>query len=242
MAPNTTRNAGRQLLITRNRLKTETDTSKMTLLRRREADLLLELGQKDHAVAVATSLAEANPEGSSDRAYLADVLARACYWKIAEEEFTLAHSLCMAAGKQQKAFSLAAGPLFLLAESRGDYSRCMNVAPLDILRNRALRQMGEKPEKTSLPLQSPWREIAILEMVLSGGNPHVLSGLLAGWKCGEAEWRWRIVFEGAQASIEAGLSIKPWKKYMKQTGTRILDPRYFIERRDLKNLLAGRRS
>lgn len=238
MAPNTTRNPGRQLLITKSRLRTETDVSKIAFLKRREADLLLELGEKDQAVAVATSLAETNSEGSRERAFLADVLARAFYWRAAEEEFSRAHDLCIASGKLEKAVSLASGPLFLLAEARGDYSRCFEVAPIDILRNRALRLMGEKTKHKAMPDNSPWRELAILEKVLCGGNPHVLTGLLKEWRCGEAEWRWRILFDGAIASIDAGLSSKPWSKQLKQTGTRVLDPRYFIERRDLKRLLA----
>ncbi len=239
MAPNTTRNAGRQLLVTRNRLRAEKDPAKRASLRRREADLLVALDRKELAVAVATSLVEMNPEGSSERAFLADILARSFSWRAAEEEFAEAHRLCLSSGKQEKAFSLAAGPLFLLAEAREDYRRCLEIAPMDVLRDRALRLSGKKPAQKSLPSVSPWREIAILERVLSGGNPHVLPGLLADWTCGEAEWRWRILFEGAVSAIEAGMSAKPWKKYMKQTGAKVLDPRYFIERRDLKRLLGG---
>lgn len=237
MAPNTTRNAGRQLLITRNRLRIEKNTSKIASLKRIEAGLLLELGQGDAAVAVATSLVELNPEGSSEHAFLADVLARTFSWLAAEEEFIVAHGLCIRAGNHNKAFSLASGPLFLLAEARGDYQRCLEIAPMDILRNRALRQAGTEQELVSGEAVSPWREITVLEKVLSGGNPHSLPGLLADWNCGEAEWRWRVLFEGAGAAIEAGMSAKPWRKYMKLTRTRVLDPRYFIERRDLKRLL-----
>ena len=238
MAPNTTRNAGRQLLVTRNRLRIEKKPSNRASLKRMESGLLLELGQRDAAVSVATSLVEDNPEGSRERAFLADVLARSFLWRAAEEEFTEAHRICLSTGKENKAFSLAAGPLFLLAEARGDYLRCLEIAPMDVLRNRALRLTGDMPIPCSLPSVSPWREIAILEKVLSGGDPHVLAGLLADWTCGEAEWRWRIVFEGAASAIEACMSVKPWKKYMKQTRAKVLDPRYFIERRDLKRLLS----
>ncbi len=238
MAPNTTRNAGRQLLVTKNRLRTEKNPSKRVALKRLEAYLFLELGQKETAVAVATSLVEGNPEGSGERAFLADILARSFFWADAEEKFTEAHRICLSAGKREKAFSLAAGPLFLLAEARGDYRRCLEIAPMPVLRNRALRFIGEKPETSTVPSVSPWREIAILERSLSGGNPHVLAGLLVDWTCGEAEWRWRILFEGAVIAVEAGMSVKPWKRYMKQTGAKVLDPRYFIERRDLKQLLS----
>ncbi|MCK5786668.1 MAG: hypothetical protein KAH54_08940 [Candidatus Sabulitectum sp.] len=241
MAPNTTRNAGRQLLVTRNRLRTEKNSLKIASLKHLEANLLLELGQKDAAVAVATSLVERNPEESRERAFLGDMLARSFSWLDAEKEFVEAHRLCLANGKAEKAFSLAAGPLFLLAEARGDHTRCFEIAPMDVLRNRAIRLSGgkllKKPVPYVVPSVSPWREIAILEKVLNGGNPHVLVDLLAHWNCGEAEWRWRILFEGAASAIGAGLSTKPWKKYMKQTGAKVLDPRYFIERRDLKQLL-----
>lgn len=237
MAPNTTRNAGRQLLITRNRLRIEKNTSKIASLKRIEAGLLLELGQGDAAVAVATSLVELNPELSGEHAFLADVLARTFSWRAAEEEFNVAHSLCVQAGNHGKAFSLASGPLFLLAEARGDHGRCLEIAPMDILRNRALRLAGREQEPISGGAVSPWREIAVLEKVFCGGNPYSLPGLLADWNCGEAEWRWRILFEGAGAAIEAGMSAKPWKKYLKLTRKKVLDPRYFIERRDLKRLL-----
>ena len=241
MAPNTTRNAGRQLLITRNRSRTEKNPLKIASLKRLEAELLLELGQKDAAVAVATSLVEMNPQGSRERAFLGDILARSFSWIDAEEEFAEAHRLCLANGKTEKAFSLAAGPLFLLAEARGDHPRCFEIAPIDVLRNRAIRlsegKLLQKPVPHAVPAVSPWREVAVLEKVLNGGSPHVLVDLLAKWTCGEAEWRWRILFEGAASAIGAGLSAKPWKRYMKQTGAKVLDPRYFIERRDLKQLL-----
>ncbi|MCK5035510.1 MAG: hypothetical protein KAS73_06435, partial [Candidatus Sabulitectum sp.] len=81
MAPNTTRNAGRQLLITRNRLKIEKIDSKRKSLRRIEAGLLLELGQKEASLSVATSLVEENPDDNRERAFLADILARCSSWK-----------------------------------------------------------------------------------------------------------------------------------------------------------------
>ncbi|MCD4706363.1 MAG: hypothetical protein K8S62_01340 [Candidatus Sabulitectum sp.] len=237
MAPNTTRNAGRQLLIIRNRVKAENDPVKRASLKRREANLLLVLDQKELAISAATSLVRMNPEGSSERAFLADILARSFHWRASEKEFTEAHRICLSTGKLDKAFSLAAGPLFLLAEARGDYCRCLEMAPMDLLRNRARRLMGEESAQESLPSVSPWREIAILEKVLRGGDPQALPTLLTDWTCGEAEWRWRILFEGATSAMEAGMSAKPWKKHMKQTGTKVLDPRYFIERRDLKRML-----
>ncbi len=238
MAPNTTRNAGRQLLITRNRLRTEKNPSRIATLKRREAGLLLELEQKEAAVDVAASLVKQNPEANSDRAFYADILARTFHWTAAEYEFSEAHRLCIASGKVEKAFSLAAGPLFLLAEARGDFERCSEIAPMETLRFRALRLAGEKTDVPSVPRESPWREIALLEKVILGGNPHVLPSLLANWTCGEAEWRWRILFEGAAAAMEADMPVKPWKKYLKQVGNSVLDPRYFIERRDLKRLLS----
>lgn len=218
-------------------MKTEKAPSKIASLRRIEAGLLLELGQKEAAISVAASLVEEHPDGNKERAFHADILVRSFLWRDAEEEFTEAHRLCLREGKVDKAFSLAAGPLFLLAEARGDYRRCIEIAPLDVLRTRASRLAGDKPVLDSVPHDSPWREIAILEKVLLGGNPRDLTGLLVDWTCGEAEWRWRILFEGASSAIKAGMSAKPWMGYMKQTGTRVLDPRYFIERRDLKRLL-----
>jgi hypothetical protein len=237
MAPNTTRNAGRQLLVTRNRLRTEKSAAKIASLKRLEAILFLELGQKDAAVAVATSLAEENSDGSSGRAFLADILARAFLWQEAEHEFINAHRLCVNSGNEEKAFSLAAGPLFLLAEAREDYSRCAEIAPIEVLLHRALRLAGHTSQPVTVPEKSPWREIALLEKVHLGANPSALPELLAGWSCGEAEWRWRILYEGAVLAMQEGTSAKPWKRYLKQTGTKVLDPRYFRERGVLKRLL-----
>ena len=237
MAPNTTRNAGRQLLVTRNRQRTEKSAAKTASLKRLEAVLLLELDQKDAAVAVATSLAEENSEGSSERAFLADILAQAFQWHEAEQEFANAHRLCVNSGNEKKAFSLAAGPLFLLAEAREDYRRCAEIAPMDVLRYRALRLAGDRSQPVTVPKESPWGEGALLEKVHLGANPGVLPELLASWNCGEAEWRWRILYEGAVLAIQKGTSVKPWKRYLKQTGTKVLDPRYFRERGALKRLL-----
>jgi hypothetical protein len=190
------------------------------------------------AIAVATSLVEENPEGSKERAFLADILARSSQWTAAEHEFTEAYRICISTGKIEKAASLAAGPLFLLAEARGDFSRCIEIAPFDVLRNRALRLQGGKPQPGIVPAESPLREIAILEEVHCGGDADSLPGLLDSWTAGEAEWRWRILYEGAVASINAGMASKPWRNFLKQTGTKVLDPRYFRERKNLKQILS----
>jgi hypothetical protein len=34
------------------------------------------------------------------------------------------------------------------------------------------------------------------------------------------------------------MGVKLWRKHLKQTGTKVLDPRYFTERKDLKLLLS----
>jgi len=239
MAPNTTRNAGRQLLVVNSRLKAENDPSKIASLKRQEALLFLELGQRDMAIAVATSRVEACPDGSRERAFLADILARSSQWAAAEQEFVQAHGICLRTGKLEKAASLAAGPLFLLAEARGDFRRCLDIAPIAVLRNRALRLLGEVAERGSIPAESPWKEIALLEEVHRGEDAYRLPDLLDSWTAGEAEWRWRVLYEGAFACVGAGMISKPWRKHLKQTGTKVLDPRYFTERRNLKRLLAG---
>jgi hypothetical protein len=178
MAPNKTRNAGRQLLVTRNRQRTEKSAPKRASLKRIEAGLLLELGQKDAAVAVAASLAEENLQSNSHRAFLADILARAFMWREAEAQFAEAHRLCLVSGNIAKAHSIASGALFLLAEARGDYNRCYEIAPYDVLRWRACRLMGEEQEIAAVPSASPWMEIAILEKAHRGGSPLALANLL----------------------------------------------------------------
>lgn len=239
MAPNKTRNAGRQLLILRNRMKALEDHAKMPLLRRREAGLLLELGQRDEAVAVATSLAEMDENDGSSLAFLADMLASTCRWGAAEEKFTAAAKICAETGRKEKATALFAGPVFLLAEARGDYKTCWQVAPFPLLRNRALRLAGEKQRSIDEPAESPWRELFLLEKVHAGGDISLLSGILHHWKAGEAEWRWRILFEGAFLEYAAGKVSRQWTTYLRETGNRVLDPRYTRERKAMKKLIRG---
>lgn len=239
MAPNKKRNAGRQLLILRNRMKAPENTSKIASLRRKEANLLLELGQRDEAIAVATSLTEADSGDGSELAFLADILAGASKWRLAEENFAAARLLCLKSGREEKAFALAAGPLFLLAEARKDYDSCLRIAPSDLLRNRALRLSEQIPVGVIPPEASPWRELYLLEQVHSGGDPSLLSGILDNWKSGEAEWRWRILYEGASLEQRSGLPGKQWSIYLRETGRKVLDPRYPSERKALKRMLQG---
>lgn len=218
-------------------MKAETDMAKIASLKRREAGTLLELGQRTEAVAVAASLTEGPSPSPGDFAFLADMLACSGKWRRAEENFIRAHRLCLETGKEEKAESLAAGPLFLLAEARGDHRRCMEVAPTGLLRGRALRLSGEPPPPSSMPETSPWRELFLLEQVHSGKDPAVLTGILDHWKAGEAEWRWRILYEGAMLAHASGCSMKQWRLYFRITSRKVLDPRYFQERKRLKALI-----
>jgi len=228
---------GRQLLIVRNRLKAEVDIAKKASLKRLEANLLMELGQRDEAVAVAASLADSNSLSPGDRAFLANILALACRWRLAEQNFSIAHRLCVESGRTSKAYSLAAGPLFLLAEAREDYTRCLEIAPSELLRNRARRLSGGKSLSIEEPSDPPWRELFLIEQVHSGADPVILNSILSDWKAGEAEWRWRILFEGAVISSRAGTGMKQWRMYLDQTGGKVLDPRYPGERKQLKQMV-----
>ncbi len=211
----------------------------MPSLRRREAGLLLELGQRDEAVAVATSLTEADTRDGSALAFLADVLASTCRWAAAEEKFTAAARLCAETGREEKAVALYAGPVFLLAEARGDYETCMQVAPFPLLRNRALRLSGHEPGEITEPDSSPWRELFILEKVHNQGDVSLLNGILHSWKAGEAEWRWRILYEGAFLEYSSGEVSRQWGDYLRETGKKVLDPRYPGERKTMKKLVRG---
>ena len=238
MAPNKKRNAGRQLLITRNRLKAETNPSKKASLKRLEANLLLDLALPEEAMIVASALAEAHPADAGAAAFLGDILARTGKWSASEEQFTRSYEICLTLNKKKKAFSLASGPMFLLAEARGDYERCIQVAPSQLLRNRALRLSGKRTaDDTAPPESSPWRELHLIERVHNGSAPGILRGVLDDWTAGEAEWRWRILFEGGVISGEVGAGLKQWRRYLKLTVGRVLDPRYFQERKQLKAVL-----
>jgi hypothetical protein len=85
-----------------------------------------------------------------------------------------------------------------------------------------------------MPETSPWRELFLLEQVHSGEDAALLAGILDHWKAGEAEWRWRILFEGAMLTLDSGGPMKQWRLYFRITGRKVLDPRYFQERKRLK--------
>lgn len=236
MAPNKKRNAGRQLLNLKRRMNALEDQSKMPILRRREASLLMELGRGSDAVAIAASLAGEDTDGSA-MAFMADIYSRLGRWRDAEEWFTKAFSACLDAGREEKALAMASGPMFLLAEARGDHARCLEVAPFDVLRARASRLGGTPLGEYAEPQESPWREIHILEAVHRGADPSLLLGVLDSWSCGEAEWRWRILFEGSVLFFRGQRPGRQWKKYLSETGKTVLDPRYHRERKELKRIL-----
>lgn len=230
------RPGGCQLLALKNRLRQETDPGVAARLRQREVKILLELGQITEAISAAGAL----PQDGTGLSILADCLCHGRRWKEAESVFEEARLSRMREGSETKARALARGPLFLLAEARKDWARCAELADLPVLAARVARLSGSWSGQFVKTRDDgfPWDTLAFLEACHGGDDPSGLPSALQAWGRGEREWKWRVVFEGATLASAAGLSPGPWKRLFVSIEGAVLDPRWPVERKALKSLLA----
>lgn len=225
---------GCQLLALKKRLREEADPGERLKLKQREVKLLLALGQAPQALAAARAL----PPDASGLSILADVLCRRGQWKEAEATFEAARQARVREGNESRALALARGPLFLLAEAREDWSRCMALADLPVLAARAARLAG-RPAEPGNSSGFPWRVVALLEACHHGGNPAGLPEALLEWGRGEPEWKWRVLFEGVNLCMSRGISVLPFRRVFRGMGGPVLDPRWPRERRAVKAALGS---
>jgi hypothetical protein len=223
---------GCQLLALKKRLREETDPGAILRLRQREVKILLELGQMPQALAAARLL----PGDGTGLSILGDVLCRRGHWKEAEATFEAARRARLAEGHGVRASALARGPLFLLAEARKDWSRCMELADIPVLEARTRRLSGEAPAPSDSS-GFPWETIALLERCHLGGDPRQLPEAALKWGKGEREWKWRLVFEGATIHSRRELPLNPWRRIVRAMSGVVLDPRWPGERKALKALM-----
>ena len=231
------RPGGCQLLALKNRLHHETDPDVTQKLRHREVKILLELGQLPQAISAARAL----PPDGTGLSILADVLCRGSRWKEAESVFEAARRVRIDEGSESRARALARGPLFLLAEARGDWERCAELADLPVLGARVARlSRGITGQDTTSSEEGfPWDTLALLEACHGGGDPARLPEAVQAWGRGEREWKWRVVFEGATLTASAGLNLAPWRRLFRAIDGVVLDPRWPSERKALKTVLGA---
>jgi tetratricopeptide (TPR) repeat protein len=231
---------GRKLMRLKQRIARETDPARSRKLRKAEVQTMLELDQPRQAAGLADKLAADFPDWPAGWALLGDLRCRLARWDAAEEAFSRAVELREAAGMD--AAWLRQGPLYLLAEARGDHGRCLELAGTGtdtgrVLRFRALRLLerdGRPPRAgTAEPLAG---RLLLLERAWRGADPRIMPPALEGWE-DEPEWRWRFVVEGVELFGRAGLTPSPWKKALRAFDAPVADPRYASERKSLEKLL-----
>lgn len=231
--------AGRRLLATRNRIRNEEDPSLRRKLMRREVRLLVELGNLDEAGRAASALTGEFPEWPPGYAILADLACHGGNWDEAEGLFDRSAELHLREGDVASATRLMTGPLYRLAEARGDCRRCLELSSGDgelqrVLAFRAGRMSGLRQE--SMPEEPRgWLEcrLYILEKAWRGASPRKLLETAGEWGGTEPEWRWRFLVEGIELWNRKGLDTGQWKSCIMETSRPVLDPRFHEEWRNI---------
>ncbi|MCK4671075.1 MAG: tetratricopeptide repeat protein [Candidatus Aegiribacteria sp.] len=230
----TTGQLGRQLLSIRNRITSEKELSSLRKLRKREIQLLTELGNISAAVASGENLISDYPLWPAGYSILANVLCRARKWEEAEKLFDKAANLYEEADNPDSAARLRMGPVYRLSEARNDFSKCLKLCGTDnelgaVLQARCKRQMNEK---TSLPdACTDWLagKLLLLEKVRHGRSPYRLYDEVVEWKSTEPEWRWRFIVESIEIWQRLNFNTEKWRKPVKDTAQPVLDPRFTKE-------------
>ena len=231
---------GRQLLSIRNRITSEKDISSLRKLRKREIQLLTELGNISAAVVSGENLISDYPLWPAGLSILADVLCRARKWKEAEELFEKAANLYEEAGNPDSAIRLRMGPVYRLSEAGSDFGKCLRLCGNDtelgaVLQVRCSRQMNQKIPLP--PTCTDWlaERLLLLEQVWRGSSANRLFDEIVEWKNTEPEWRWRFIVESIDIWEGRNLNTGKWRKPVKDTVRPVLDPRFTKEWSRLSN-------
>ncbi len=230
----TTGQLGRQLLSIRNRITSEKELSGLRKLRKREIQLLTELGNLSAAVASSENLISDYPLWPAGYSILADILCRSRRWEEAEKLFEKAANLYEKTGNSDSAARLRMGPVYRLSEARSDFAKCLSLCGTDselgaVLQVRCRRQMNQKVFLP--PACTDWLagKLLLLEQIRQGRSPYRLFDEVVDWKSTEPEWRWRFIVESIEIWHSHNLSTEKWRKPVKDTAQPVLDPRFTKE-------------
>lgn len=233
---------GRRLLSLRGRLQQMQPNGSEKKLRRKLIRVLLQLNNTADAEAEARIMMSKWPSWPAARSIAADVKCRRGNWSEAEALFKEARDLYISLQDMAGADRLETGPLYRLAEARGDQEACISLAEGEqalkqVLAARARRRSGEiapvpaPSEEDSLAaklrvLEEGWADSAPMEELLKTAIT---------WGDSEPEWRWRMVVEGIELWKYHSLRTKPWWGILKATSCPVLDPRWSKEWRKLNH-------
>lgn len=226
---------GRRLLAVHNLILSEGDPSRKMKLRKEEVALLAELGNISAALSSAEALVSYYPDWPAGHAAAADIACRAGRWTEAEELFCRAAELHRVAGREQACQRLETGPLYRLAEARGDYARCLELCGSTgelamVLKARSMRLLGRVADLPTCCLEPLPIRLLLLESAWAGGDTAALPDAALEWGGPEPEWRWRFIVEGLDLHVSRGGSASDWRQAVAETKYPILDPRFGRER------------
>ena len=217
------------------------DPTGLRKLRRREIRILLQLGNISAARDICGTLVSDNPSWPPGYSIMADLACHSGEWEEGEKLFERAAREHEAAGNIEAAQRLRTGPLYRLAEARGDHKKCLSLCSgggdLSIVltaRSERQREITDSrlPDETEdqlagrlLALESAWR----------GTKQSELLQTAVEWSNNEPEWRWRFIVESMIVWKRDGLDLDGWKKPVRSTVCPVLDPRFHTEWRNYFN-------
>lgn len=228
---------GRRLLSIRNSIDLETDLSELMKLRRKEIKILIRLGNLAVAGETSEKLISENPFWPPGYSILADLLCRSGRWDEAEGLFEKAASEHEKAGNAESADKLRTGPVYRLAEARGDYEKCSSLCSgvgelKAVLRIRSERLLGDNNAiLPTLPDNRLAAQLLNLEKAWRGISKQNLLETALEWDNTEPEWRWRFIVESIDMEREPDFD--KWSIPVKKTVCPVLDPRFNKEWRML---------
>ncbi|MEN8207949.1 MAG: hypothetical protein ABFR50_01740 [Candidatus Fermentibacteria bacterium] len=232
---------GKQLLSIRNRLSSASSPSAKRKLRRKEIRILLQLGNLSAAAEICGELVSENPSWPPGYSIMADLACHSRKWKDAENLFERAAEEHGTAGNIEAVHRLRTGPLYRLAEARGDYEKCLSLCRGEgelnsVLRARSERRNGNSDTKLPDVVQG-WlvQRLLILESAWRGARQAELLQTAEEWSNTEPEWRWRFIVEGMIIWKMEGFGPREWRKPVKSTVSPVLDPRFHTEWRNYFN-------
>lgn len=232
---------GRRLLSIRNRISLVTDPAGLRKLRRKEIRILLQLGNLSAAGDICGKLVSDNPSWAPGYSIMADLACHSGEWEEGEKLFERAAGKHEAAGNSEAAQRLRTGPLYRLAEARGDHEKCLSLCSgagelSGVLKARYERRSGSK--ETGLPVEMQDQlagRLLALEWAWRGAKQSELLQTAVEWSNTEPEWRWRFIVESMTIWRRDGLDLDGWKKTVRSTVCPVLDPRFHTEWRNYFN-------